>query len=695
MIAAWGVAVTWSGGHTLVQASAWVTVAFTAIAAAALLALASNRRLGPWLIPLGLIAVTIVATQLHLRHGFPRTHDGRLHLWSLYSVHRCILDGALYPRWTPYLGLGYPLLQYYPPASYLAAQPLMLLGLSPVQAGAALVVATSWLSGLTAAWSAGRLGMGRTARFVAGAALILAPYHLHDANYRFALAELAAFALVPPFLVLGREAVWGSGAQRSRWLFVGVATLLLLTHLLSAMMAGIVVGIWVLGEWSLGRWRRWREASVGVWRLVGLCLVAAALCSFFLLPALIEAEYTTLQRFMPGSQHPLSTNGVALDDLVERYGWDEYAHKRTRLPDDVDPNHVIPFYFGLTLLGLAVAAAVLTAGRRPGDVASDGASPAAFGGLIVASGCCLLFSGGIPAPLLDGLEPLRALQFPWRFLGPGAVGAALLAGAAIQCAAPAGRSRMVLGLAALVALVIDAWPYLGAPDWHEAHQGASHLIYADKADTYAESHDPVDAELPTDRMIRVEWLRFPPADLVYRVASAHRSHREYMTPAVFENYLVAGPRAADEEVSAAFGVSRRYRVVSPEPLRFDAAPLAAYRPTGGVAYQPLAYPRLLPERIFIELPPDFAGGRVRALFQAFPGWIARVDGGAWQEAGDEDGLLVVDAPEGAATVELRYSWRTPARRAGLVLSAAAWLGVGVFGYRLRRQSRRVTGRTAG
>jgi len=694
MLVAWGVAVGWSGGRTLVPASMWVTVVCTAIAAVALLGMTVSSGTRRWLLPLGLLAVTIVATQLHMRHGFPRTHDGRLHLWSLYSVHRCMLDGALYPRWTPYLGLGYPLLQFYPPVSYLAAQPLMLLGMSPVQAGAGLVVGTSWLSGVAAAWSAGRLGWGSTARFVAGAALILAPYHLLDANYRFALAELSAFVLVPPFLVLGREVVWGSGGPRSRWLFVGVAALLLLTHVLSAMMAGIVVGIWVLGESCLGRWGAWREASVGIWRLGGLCLVAAALVAFFLAPALLEARYTNLQRFLPGEHHPLSSNGIALDDLVERYGWEGYAHKRTRLPEDVDPNHEIPFYFGLTLLGLALAAVMLVTGRRPKDDAHV-VPAAAIGGLFAACACCLLFSSGIPASLLDGLQPLRALQFPWRFLGPGAVAAALLAGAAVQHALPAGRARTALGFVALVALVVDAWPYLGAPDWHEPHRGASHLIFTEKGDTYAESHDPVDADLPTERMIRVEWLRFPPADLVYRVASAHRSHREYMTPVLFESYLVAGPRAGNADVSAAFGVCRRYRAVHPDPLHIDAAPLAAYRPVGGGAYRPLAAPRLLPERISIDLPPGFGGGRVRALFQAFPGWLARIDGGAWQRASAEDGLLVIDVPEGARSVELRYSWRTPARRAGLALSAAAWIGIAAVGYLRRRHSHRVTGRTDG
>ncbi len=668
------VAVAWSGGPTAVPANLWMTALGVAFALAALPLLTRGDRLARWALPVALLALALVASQAHLGEGFPRTHDGRLHLWSLWSLHRCVLDGDLWPRWNPYMGLGYPLLQFYPPVSYMAAQPLMFLGLSPVQTGAALVLLTSWLSGLAAAWSAGRLGVGWPGRLVAGAALALAPYHLHDASYRFALAELAAFVLVPPFLVLGREVVWGqtltldtSRSVKCQRLtpFLAVAALLLTTHLLSALMGGIVVGLWVAAESALGRWRELRTAAIGLLRLAALCGLAAGLVGAFLLPLLAEQHHTCIGRFIPGPHHPLSTNAIAFDDLFERHGWEGYEHSRLKPREGQDPNHLIPFYFGLALLAAAAAAVALTAFRR-----SRAAMPTGLGVTLL---ICLLFSAGIPAPLLDAIPPLNALQFPWRFLGPAAVAAALLAGVAVHEASAARWPGLAVAAVAVVALVADAFPYLGACDHHEPYRGAAHHVWVGgEGTTWAETHDPVDADLPADEFVRVERLRHPPETYGFRVAQAHRSHREYMTASVFEGYIKVGPRKGDASVSGAYGVQRRYRSGRSAADRVDAAPLASLQFAGGRGYVPLPAPEIEPEHLRVKLPADHPGGRVKLLFQAFPGWIVRVDDGPWEPALDIDGLLGADAPEGASVLHFRYSWKTPARRAGLGLTVLAW-----------------------
>lgn len=690
LLAALGVAMATSAGPTQVPAGPWITALLVALAAAAAVTaeVGQQRRWTRWLIPLAVIALTLAASQIHLRVGFPRTHDARLHLWSLYSIHRCALDGDLYPRWIPYLGLGYPLLQFYPPLSYLAGQPLMWLGASPVQTAAALMVAGCAGAGASAAWAAGRLGASPAARVVAAAALALAPYRLHDANYRFALAEVAAFALLPLFLVLGREVVHGRGGARARWGFVAAAVVLLLTHLLSALMGGIVLGVWIVAEWALGGARRSAGTTLGLARLAGLCLVAGGLVAFFVVPALGELNGTCITKFTPSDEHPLSGNAIALPDLVERYGWVEYAHTRVGLGDDRDPNHTIPFYFGLGLLGLAVAALALTAGRRRGGPAGE-LPPAAVGGMLVALVMCLLFAAGIPAALLDGVGVLRSLQFPWRFLGPAAVVAALAAGVAVERAAPPGRWRAGLAAVVLVALALDALPYLGASDWHEPHRGAVHHAWVGgEGKTYAELHEPFDAGLPVEKFVRVENLRFPPTDSSYRVARSYRAHLEYMSPAVFRRYVKEGAREPDGRTSADHGVSLRYRGGDLEPRRLAARSVAGFRPLGSKGFRDLAQPEILPERITVSLPGGHPGGRVRVLSQYFPGWEGRAGGGRWQPAVDHHGVLGLDISEGVREVEFRYSWNTPARRLGLVLTVTSWIGVLVIGWGSNRRERR-------
>ncbi len=686
-LAAGVVAVGTTGGPTAVPAAPWITAG--GVALAALLVAAAEGRRGRrharWLVPLAVALLALVAAQIHLRSGFPRTHDARLHLWSLYAIHRCALDGDLLPGWIPYLGLGYPLLQFYPPLTYLAGQPLMWLGATPVQAGGALMVLGAAGAGLGAAWAAGRLGASPAARVVAAGALMLAPYRLHDANYRFALAEVAAFALLPPFLVLGREVVRGIGGARARWAFLAVAAALLLTHLLSALMGGIVIGAWVAAEWALSGARGTRPAALGLLRLGGLCLASAGLVAWFVVPALAELPWTCITKFVPGSAHPLSGNGIALPDLIERYGWVEYAHTRVRLPADVDPNHAIPFYFGLGLLALAAAAVALTAGRRR---LPPGASAAAVGGLVVALGLCLLFAAGIPAPLLDGLAPLRSLQFPWRFLGPAAVLAALGAAVAVRAAAPAGWWRAGLAGAVLALLALDAFPYLGAVDWHEPYRGATHQAWVGGDGwTYADLHEPFDAQLPRGEFVRVEDLRFPPADPRYRVARAYRAHLEYMSPAVFERYVEEGARVHDGRTSADHGVRHRYRSGDLEPRRLPARSLGQLRPRGGDRFRDLEGVEIRAGRVAVPLPAGSPAGRVRVLSQYFPGWQGRVDGGAWQPALDHKGLLALEVGEGSRRVEFRFTWNTPAKHLGVVLSLACWLGLALVAWSRRARRR--------
>ncbi len=685
VVLAWGLAAKSAGGPTRVPADPWLTAA-AVVAALTLIPVAVKRtRWTRWAIPAALLVLSVLACQIHLGEGFPRTHDGRLHLWSMWSLHRCILDGDLLPRWNPYLGLGYPLLQYYPPSTYAAAQPLMALGLSPVRAAAVLVVIFSWGSGLSMFGSARRLGLGRLPGLAAAAAVILAPYHLFDANFRFALAELAAFVLVPPFLVLGREVAWG-GKDRVPWRgFVAVAVGLLLTHLLSALMAGICLGIWIVAELILGRWREYRAVAIGLGRTAAACLLAAALVGAFLVPALLEIRHTSIERYLPADPSPLSSHGIALPDLAERYGWTKYSARRSRPAEGEDPNHLIPFYFGLALLGAAMAAVVLGVGRR-----STPDPTARYGSLFLALVCCLLFSAGIPAPFLDHFPGMDSLQFPWRFLGPAVVLAALLGGAAIHLAAPGPRARAALAALFIVALVVDAWPYLGACDWHDPYRGASHQHWVEDAPTFAERYEPIDAEIPADEFVRVELLRFPPADWTHRVAQAHQSHREFLTPEIYENYLVAAARPADRALSEHHGVSRRYRPARRRPIQYEPDPMAAlHTPDGAVlALDDL---QILPERLTVELPSEHPGGRLRVLFQAFPGWRVRTDGGAWAPAGSDEGFLSAAIPPGASTVELHYSLRTAPRIAGLVVSSVAWSAV--LGLWIRRRAR-ITSRSA-
>jgi len=240
---------------------------------------------------------------------------------------------------------------------------------------------------------------------------------------------------------------------------------------------------------------------------------------------------------------------------------------------------------------------VLAVGRRKPPAGLGGAAAL---GLVVATVASLLFSAGIPALLLDGIPPLRSLQFPWRFLGPAAVGASLAAAVVVDGLVRSGRWRAVLAGVLLLAASVDSFPYQGACDWHDAYRGASHQKWSGPGATYAERHEPVNARLPEATFVRVERLRFPPTEFRWRVAQAFRCHREYMTRKIFNDYVKQGVRENDKDVSARYGVHRVYRTSEDQPQILDAAPLAAFRPLGGAEY------------VALETRPEIRGGWIVA-----------------------------------------------------------------------------------
>lgn len=656
---------------------------------AVLCALAAPRRrrlFGP-LAAAALAAVALYAAHGHLRPGFPIAHDRETHLWGLWSHFRCLLDGDPWPRWNPYLGLGMPLLQYYPPAMlYLAAIP-MALGASPVQAGAFVVVVAALATGATHAWAARRLGCGAAGSLVAATAAMLGPYRLFDQTYRFALGELLGISLAPLFLVLGREAARSGG--RRRWLaFAAAASALLLTHPLTALMDGVVLGAWLAAESAWER-RGARTAALRLGRLAGASLLAASLTGAWLLPAALEHGDLALRHFVPGPDRPISRSALEPRDLVRRRTWTTYAVRRTRTPGGVDPADALPFYVGAVLLGAAVAAVALGAGGRRRAEGAGGEREPGEAAMALALLACLALTCGVGWPLIQAVPPLRSMQFLWRFLGPATTLAALLSGRLVVRASrihPRAGTGTAMAVAAL--LVADAHPYTGTTGRLQPYEGVVRPLRGKPAPP-GEQWAPV--EVPAEGMTRVELLRYPPSTPSPRIAKARRVYPEYMPlPAYRRYYLPSQAGDGGERVAAAYGVSLRVPDGRRPPRGLPARAMVALRPEAERGSRDLPGARLEvePESLGIALPPGHGGGRLRVSFAWYPGWRVRVDGGPWTDAGGAVGLLAANVAPSARRVEFRYTHATPARRAGIAASLLACLGIGIGAVRARGRGER-------
>jgi hypothetical protein len=337
----------------------------------------------------------------------------------------------------------------------------------------------------------------------------------------------------------------------------------------------------------------------------------------------------------------------------------------------------MPMYMGCVLLALALLS-VFAPWRPSRPTASSGQAsgrpprgppsprPFAIVGLLV-----LLLALWPFARLLDGVPLVGRIMFPWRLYAPATVLLVLASAFALDRWSGDRRWRLVLLGGALVALAIDASPYLGAARRFPDHDGQGFVVFSG------------DSVLPTDvprgEFVRIEGAPLPPTDYDFRVAKSRRVFPEYMSITLRERYGKYS-KPPDIERSQGFGASARFDMWSGRHTPLEPEPLVAFRPDGG-EFQGLedAEVEIKPERVTILLPEGLDEGDLRLTMGHFPGWRVRVDDSPWSPALRSRSLLAAEVPRGARRVELRYSaWHPWDRPAGMLISLLAFVGIGLL-----------------
>ncbi len=288
------------------------------------------------------------------------------YVWT-ERFHAALAAGHPYPRWLEgsFDGLGAPVFYFYAPLAFYATSLAMFLGLGPYAALLATFVGFHALSGVTMhRWLGAR---GRAA--LAGALLyMLLPYHLLDFSRRGALAEFAAYALLP-LVALGVDRIaTRRGIVPLAFAFAG----LVLTHLPTALLASVLVLLPMMSRKLRDRSAAWVAVALGL----GL-----GLASVYLVPALTLQAHTNMASMWgnPG-YHPASWS------LLSPQRWPSKASGT--------------LFAGLEI---ALAMAALAMWRRR---AAFWPGLAFFACLIAAD----LVPGFWSIPMLD------KVQFPWRSL---------------------------------------------------------------------------------------------------------------------------------------------------------------------------------------------------------------------------------------------------------------------------------------
>lgn len=593
----------------------------------------------------------VAATHRLFFPGFPDGHDISHHLWGLYAFYREVESGNPFPRWIHRLGLGMPLLLFYPPLPFYALLPILALHLPVFDSFKYGLVLFSALSGVSMYWAMRRwTGDGRAALVAAGA-YCFAPCHLLLSNYRNAMAEAAAMAILPFFFFSMAQAL--EAPTRRRWRRAALWTaLLVMTHPLSLSMGGVAMGLFVLG---------WYDCKIGrpMFKTLGLlfsvAMTGVGLAAYYTLPVLAESQYADVKgAIYSGDRVVYSWHGLRIDQLLSRRQWTEYQLSEERGSEDEKDE--MPFYFGLTFLALVPFA------RHPDKPELARALVAlALGSLALTM---------YPLDIAFSWVPfMRILQFPWRFLSVATFGASALAGLAtlhlLRTSSWRGLSRVVPGMI-FGLLLLDFFPYGGAPTWEAPY---ARIWRSPELNL---------ASLP----LRVQRLYYPPSDTGIDLSLVRRAYPEYLTPEVLAVYRGSASGAVLERAA----VGLEFDENSDHPKELQPAPYAEFQNAEGGGSKALPFLRG-GGRIEVELPRS--KGKLEVKEQWFPGWVARLDNREVEVGKTSDGLMAFDIPSGAGRLTLHFSRVWPWDRlvgivVSLLLAVALWLPRGEWkagGYR--------------
>ncbi len=292
--------------------------------------------------------------------------------------------GILYPRWAAlaHFGYGEPRFLFYPPASWTVGAMISAIVpwtvASPVYIWIALVAAGASMFAL------GRRWLSRRDATFAAVLYAVNPYHLVIVYWRSAFAELLAACLIPLLILFVLKA-----AEDKQPMMIPLALVLSgawLTNAPAAVMVHYSLALLML----ILAWRQ-RSARL-LWMATGAVAIGACLASFYLVPAIYEQKWITIDEALSPGSRPQ----------------DNFLFIHTADADHDAFNRIISW---VAILEIAIISAA-TLGTK---LWRQKNRPAFESLLIWAAACSILL---FPVSLMFWriLPKMRFMQFPWRWL---------------------------------------------------------------------------------------------------------------------------------------------------------------------------------------------------------------------------------------------------------------------------------------
>jgi hypothetical protein len=263
------------------------------------------------LIAIYLVGLVMVTSWTLFRPAFFRVHD-YVHGARIAELTRSAQAGHLPVRWTENFGYGYgmPLFEFYAPLPYYIGGLVYWLTNDLVFASKLLFFIPN-LGAVVGSYLLGRELYGRKGGVLVAAAYTLAPYRAVNLFVRGAVSESWGMMAMPFALWAGIaflrslsntsknvtiKMIW----QRSWWVLVASLVVLFLSHNLSTLMYVPVSGVFLLlVTWQTASHNLQKTVFLYL-RLLSAYLVAIGLSAFYLIPALIEKDFTIISSILSG-----------------------------------------------------------------------------------------------------------------------------------------------------------------------------------------------------------------------------------------------------------------------------------------------------------------------------------------------------------------------------------------------------------
>jgi len=330
------------------------------------------------------------------------THHDDVQFIRLHQMNKCFDDLQLPCRWVPDLGgeYGYPLFNYYAPLPYYYGEIFYKLTGS-LLLSVKIMFATSFIGAYVFMYLLAQKFWGKMGGSLAGIFYSYAPYHAVDMYVRGAMGELWGLLFFPAILWSFFRIVEKANLLNSM-VFGLLVAFLMLSHNLSAMIFIPLVLVLLLIFYIKNR-----SFNLLKYSCFGFFL-AFLISAFYFLPVTFEKDLvhveTTISGYFSYTEHFKGLRKLFLD---RSWGWGASVREvpggeKDGLSLQIGIVHVL-----FWILSLITLVTIWKKDKR-------------LEILIIFSSASILFSVFMIHPrsqfIWDLIEPLKYLQFPWRFL---------------------------------------------------------------------------------------------------------------------------------------------------------------------------------------------------------------------------------------------------------------------------------------